>query len=57
LTLPSNTALLLGPKIDYVLVKTFNQYTFLPANVILAKKFVKTPEKDFFVQEKLDFEF
>jgi isoleucyl-tRNA synthetase len=29
-TLPSNTALTVGPKIDYVLVKTFNQYTFLP---------------------------
>jgi isoleucyl-tRNA synthetase len=28
-TLPSNTALTVGPKIDYVLVKTFNQYTFL----------------------------
>jgi isoleucyl-tRNA synthetase len=27
-TLPSNTALTVGPKIDYVLVKTFNQYTF-----------------------------
>jgi isoleucyl-tRNA synthetase len=39
-TLPSNTALTVGPKIDYVLVKTFNQYTFLPANVILAKSLV-----------------
>nr|MBP8066299.1 isoleucine--tRNA ligase [Flavobacterium sp.] len=36
-TLPSNTALTVGPKIDYVLVKTFNQYTFEPINVILAK--------------------
>ncbi|EPB65793.1 tRNA ligase class I, partial [Ancylostoma ceylanicum] len=27
-TLPSNTALTVGPKIEYVLVKTFNQYTF-----------------------------
>ena len=36
-TLPSNTALTVGPKIEYVLVKTFNQYTFEPINVILAK--------------------
>ncbi|ATP58693.1 isoleucine--tRNA ligase [Pedobacter ginsengisoli] len=39
-TLPSNTALTVGPKIDYVLVKTFNQYTYLPINVILAKNLV-----------------
>lgn len=39
-TLPSNTALTVGPKIDYVLVRTFNQYTFLPVNVILAKNLV-----------------
>ena len=36
-TLPSNTALTVGPKIDYVLVKTFNQYTFEPIQVVLAK--------------------
>ena len=56
-TLPSNTALTVGPKIDYVLVKTFNQYTFEPVNVILAKNlvgkqfgkgfFASTEEKDF----------
>ena len=39
-TLPSNTALTVGPKIEYVLVSTFNQYTFEPINVILAKKLV-----------------
>jgi isoleucyl-tRNA synthetase len=39
-TLPSNTALTVGPKIDYVLVKTFNQYTFEPTQVILAKALV-----------------
>ena len=39
-TLPSNTALTVGPKIDYVLVKTFNQYTFEPVNVILAKNLI-----------------
>ncbi len=39
-TLPSNTALTVGKKIDYVLVSTFNQYTFDSINVILAKKLV-----------------
>jgi len=36
-TLPSNTALAVGKDIEYVLVKTFNAFTFLPINVILAK--------------------
>ncbi|QFG54164.1 isoleucine--tRNA ligase [Chryseobacterium sp.] len=36
-TLPSNTALAVGKDIEYVLVKTFNQYTFKPVNIILAK--------------------
>ena len=36
-TLPSNTALAVGNKIDYVLVKSFNQYTHEPINVVLAK--------------------
>ena len=39
-TLPSNTALTVGPKIDYVLVDTFNQYTFEPVKVILAKNLI-----------------
>ncbi len=39
-TLPSNTALTVGPKIEYVIVKTFNQYTFKPVNVVLAKNLV-----------------
>ncbi|WP_378186212.1 isoleucine--tRNA ligase [Aquimarina sp. W85] len=39
-TLPSNTALTVGSKIDYVVVKTFNQYTFEPIQVILAKKLI-----------------
>ena len=39
-TLPSNTALTVGPKIEYVLVKSFNQYTFEPINVVLAKNLV-----------------
>lgn len=36
-TLPSNTALAVGPKIDYVAVQTFNQYTAEPITVVLAK--------------------
>ncbi|MDP5082118.1 MAG: isoleucine--tRNA ligase [Winogradskyella sp.] len=39
-TLPSNTALTVGPKIDYVLVESYNQYTFKPMNVVLAKNLV-----------------
>ncbi|CAM4131656.1 isoleucine--tRNA ligase [Zobellia roscoffensis] len=39
-TLPSNTALTVGPKIEYVLVETYNQYTFKPMNVVLAKNLV-----------------
>lgn len=36
-TLPSNTALCVGPGIKYVRVKTFNPYTGIPATFILAK--------------------
>ncbi len=36
-TLPSNTALCVGPKIDYVAVKTYNGYTGEPMTVVLAK--------------------
>ena len=51
-TLPSNTALTVGPKIDYVLVKTFNQYTFEPVNVVLAKNLVgKQFGGKYFVEE------
>jgi isoleucyl-tRNA synthetase len=39
-TLPSNLGLTVGPNIDYVLVKTFNPYTHLPINVILAKALI-----------------
>ena len=39
-TLPSNTALTVGSKIEYVLVDTFNQYTFEPIKVVLAKNLV-----------------
>ena len=40
-TLPSNTALTVGPKIDYVQVRSFNQYTHDPIRVVLAKALVK----------------
>lgn len=36
-TLPSNTALAVGPNYTYLVVKTYNPYTFLPVTVILAK--------------------
>lgn len=36
-TLPSNAALAVGEKIDYVLVNTFNPYTYKPVAVVLAK--------------------
>jgi len=39
-TLPSNLGLTVGPNIDYVLVNTFNHYTYLPINVILAKALI-----------------
>lgn len=36
-TLPSNTALAVGPKIDYVVVRSFNPYTHLPVTLVLAQ--------------------
>lgn len=39
-TLPSNTALCVGPKIEYCLIETFNQYTNKPINVLVAKALV-----------------
>ena len=52
-TLPSNTALTVGPKIEYVLVDTFNQYTFEPSKVILAKNLVS---KQFAVKNNVQVE-
>ncbi len=49
-TLPSNCGLTVGPKIDYVLVKTFNPYTHELTNVVIAKpllgKYFKEEGKD-----------
>ncbi|MBD2757812.1 isoleucine--tRNA ligase [Spirosoma validum] len=39
-TLPANSALTVGANIDYVMVKTINPYTYLPAHVVLAKNLV-----------------
>ena len=39
-TLPSNTALAAGAKLDYALIRTFNAYTHEPIQVILAKELV-----------------
>lgn len=36
-TLPSNTALAVGPNITYYVMKTYNPYTYLPVTVVLAK--------------------
>ncbi|MGE8433694.1 isoleucine--tRNA ligase [Chryseobacterium joostei] len=55
-TLPSNTALTVGRDIEYVLVKTFNQYTFEPITVVLSsvllpkvfgKKYAEGTDEDF----------
>ena len=47
-TLPSNTALGVGKKINYLKVKTFNPYTYKPITVILAKELLNKyfPEKN-----------
>jgi len=39
-TLPSNCALAVGEKIDYVKIRTFNPYTYEPVSVVLAKDLV-----------------
>jgi len=41
-TLPSNTALCVGPNISYQIVKTFNPYTGHAVSLILAKELVNT---------------
>jgi isoleucyl-tRNA synthetase len=39
-TLPSNTALAVGEQISYVIVDTFNPYTFKPVRVVMAQELV-----------------
>ena len=55
-TLPSNTALTVGKKIEYVLVKSFNQYTHLPINVIAAKALVSKLFKKKFISVEAEAE-
>ena len=54
-TLPSNTALAVGKKIDYVVVNTFNPYTFKAVTVVLAKalfsKYFPEKNKDLKISE------
>ena len=52
-TLPSNTALCVGPTIEYVLVETFNLYSGEPVHVILAKPLLNS----FFPPENADLPF
>jgi len=51
-TLPSNLGLTVGPSIDYVLVATYNPYTAMPVNVVLAKALLTK----YFKEEGLDLE-
>ena len=45
-TLPSNTALCVGPNIDYVLLKTVHPYTEAPCQILMAKALVGTMFKE-----------
>ncbi len=45
-TLPSNTALCVGPNIDYVLLKTTHPYTEEPCQILMAKALVETMFKE-----------
>ena len=49
-TLPSNTALTVGKKIKYALIRTFNLYTHKSINVILAKDLIPKVFKGNFVE-------
>ncbi len=51
-TLPSNLGLTVGSSIDYVLVATYNPYTAMPVNVVLAKALVSK----YFKEEGLSLE-
>ena len=53
-TLPSNTALTVGPKIEYAVVKTFNQYTKEAVTVILAKALIGKQFGGKFVEVAVD---
>ncbi len=53
-TLPSNTALAVGAKIDYVAVKTYNPHTHQPCTVILAKELMGKYFKEESAELKLE---
>ncbi len=53
-TLPSNTALCVGPNIDYVAVQTYNPYTSLPMTAIIAKDLLFTHFNEKAVELDLD---
>jgi isoleucyl-tRNA synthetase len=40
-TLPSNTALTVGPNIEYAVIQTYNQYTHLPIRIVIAKALIE----------------
>lgn len=54
-TLPSNTALGVGAKIDYVVVRSFNPYTHLPVTLVLAEallsKYFKPEQADLVMED------
>jgi isoleucyl-tRNA synthetase len=52
-TLPSNTALAVGKKIDYLLIETLNQYTGKAITVIVAKKL----SSNYFKEENAELKF
>ena len=52
-TLPSNTALAVGKKINYLLVKTLNQYTGKAISVVVAKDLVNK----YFIPENAELKF
>ena len=56
-TLPSNTALTVGPKIKYALVKSFNQYTGLRANYIVANELITKQFSNIYFQAENEEDF
>jgi isoleucyl-tRNA synthetase len=52
-TLPSNTALAVGPKVDYLIVNSINKYTNSPITVLVAEALIG---KHFPVKKDVEFE-
>ena len=55
-TLPSNTALTVGGEIEYSIIQTFNPYTAIPINVILAKSLIAKYFESNFENAEMKFE-